>query len=92
MNLKFDNMMINNAQQVMEIANNIEENKKYQEYIDNEPIRQNDKIIELTKETNEMVKKIGEDVKRPKYTDYLIIILSIVAIILQVYSILSNVK
>lgn len=92
MNLKFENMMINNAQQAMKIAKNVEENKKYQEHIDNEPIRQNDKIIELTRETCDIVKRLREDIKKPKCTDYVIIVLSIIAIVLQSCSIWSNIK
>ena len=82
MKMEFGNIIPNNAQQVLELAKKMEEQEKYQKHIENEPIRQNDKIIELTKETNEIVKQLKEDIKSPTRADYVIIALTFFTLVL----------
>lgn len=84
MNLGFENTMPNNAQQVAKTAKKREEYKTYQEYIDNEQIRQNDKMIELVMETNEMVKQLRDNTQKPTRVDYIIIILSSFALVFAI--------
>lgn len=89
MKMEFGNIIPNNAHQVLELAKKMEEQEKYQKFIENEPIRQNDKIIELTKETNEIVKQLKEDIKRPSVKDYIVAMLAFLTLIFTVLQFLK---
>lgn len=89
MKMEFGNIIPNNAHQVLELAKKMEEQEKYQKFIENEPIKQNDKIIELTKETNEIVKQLKEDIKRPSVKDCIVAMLAFLTLIFTVLQFLK---
>lgn len=79
-----------NAEELFRIKEKIDEYNKHQEYLNSTPIEQNYKIIEETRNTRQLLEKLSDDIKKPKWTDYLIIALTFATLALAFIQFILN--
>lgn len=85
-----DKSSLNSAKAVEEYNRAKKEELKKEDYYNNKPIEQNDKIIDKLETTEKSINEIKELINKPRKIDWAILIVTIIGVIIAFISLLKR--